>query len=141
MTDTRGPYDSVDTSDEVAIREVVRLANEAQFEPDRLLDLHTSDVVIVNIAGRRVVGRVDFEAAMRAALAGSLRNVETTVEVVDIRCPAPDVAIVSCMKSVRDGRSDAGAANLPASGAMTYAMVRTHEGWRIALAQTTPRVG
>ncbi|WP_168627376.1 MULTISPECIES: SgcJ/EcaC family oxidoreductase [unclassified Cryobacterium] len=112
------------------VAEAVRLQSDEAF-----VGLHTDDVRIVNIAGRRVRGRPALADAMSAALASPLADVLTTVDVEDIVFLRPDVAIVSCVKHVHDGR-DGGAA-LPASGSLTYVLVREGE-WRIASAQTTP---
>jgi uncharacterized protein (TIGR02246 family) len=124
----------------LATREITALVDAAvrhQSEPDPFLALHTEDVVIVNIAGRRVIGRSDLETAMRTALASSLADVTTTVEVDDIRFVRPDVAIVSCTKYVHDAREgDADA--LPQVGTMSYVVEASSGQWRIALAQTTP---
>jgi len=121
-----------------SIREVVSEASESQSELAQLMALHTPDTVVVNFPGRRVLGRDALAEVMRAALASTLADVRTTVEIVDIRLATPDVAVVSCVKTVEDRRSDA-VAPLPAStGSMTYVMVRSDDSWRIALAQTTP---
>lgn len=128
-------------TDEREIRDLVARAQEAQNDSAALLELHTPGVVIVNLAGRRVMGREAFGEAMRAALASSLRDVLTTVDVVDIRLAAPEVAVVSCTKTVQDGRSAAdGSASLPSAGALTYVMTKVSGAWRIAVAQTTPIV-
>jgi len=133
---------SVDTfvpeADERVIRDIVALAADAQGDSDALIGLHTPGAVIVNLAGRRVLGRDEFAAAMRAALASSLRKVRTAVEILDIRLVASNVAIVSCMKRVHDERPEADRSELPAAGALTYVMIRSADGWSIALAQTTP---
>ncbi len=63
------------------------------------------------------------------------------MEIDDIRLATPDVAIVSCTKTVHDGRAgvdDPDRLDMP--GALTYVTVRGDGGWRIALAQTTPMV-
>lgn len=66
-------------------------------------------------------------------------DVLTTVEIVDMRLAMPDVAIVSCIKTVHDGRSPADSSKaLPSTGALTYVLTRVDGTWRIALAQTTP---
>ncbi|MEU9899560.1 hypothetical protein ACIBCS_11145 [Streptomyces phaeochromogenes] len=52
-----------------AIRELVARSQEAQTDPEVLPALHTSDLVLINLAGRRVFGREAFESAMTAALA------------------------------------------------------------------------
>ncbi|WP_019814936.1 SgcJ/EcaC family oxidoreductase [Saccharomonospora saliphila] len=125
-------------ADERAIHELVSRAQELQNDPG-LLDLHTPDAVIVNIAGRRVLGREAFAEAMRGALTSPLSDVTTSLEVVDIRFATPEVAIVSCVKTVHDNRSDAAAHDaLPTSGALTYVLTRSQRRWRIAAAQTTP---
>ncbi|MEQ7011187.1 SgcJ/EcaC family oxidoreductase [Actinopolymorpha sp. B17G11] len=124
-------------ADEQAIRELVERADEAQSDTSVLPGLHTSEAVIVNIAGRRLFGRDAFSAAMSAALGSALKDVRTSVEVVDIRGLNPDVALVSCVKTVHDNRPDA-EADVPASGALTYTVVKTPAGWQVALAQTTP---
>ncbi|GAA4899116.1 hypothetical protein [Streptomonospora salina] len=76
---------------------------------------------------------------MAAALASPLGDVRTCVEVVDIRRTAPGAAVVSCIKTVHDGRGGGDAHTaVPSHGALTY-VLRTDSGsWRIALAQTTP---
>ena len=121
-----------------AIRSVVADAEKLQSEVDPFIALHTPRVVIVNLAGRRVLGRDAFEDAMRGALAGSLAQVTTRLSVDDIRFVTPDVAIVSCTKRVNDDRDGTEDRVLPAVGVLTYVMVREDGAWRIALAQTTP---
>ncbi len=121
-----------------AICRVVADAEELQSDVDPLVALHTPDAVIVNIAGRRVLGRDAFEEAMRAALASSLALVTTHVSVDDVRFVTPDVAIVSATKRVHDEREAPDNFELPTVGTLTYVMVRESDAWRIALAQTTP---
>lgn len=128
---------NVTAADERAIREVVAQAQAHQNDVEPLLRLHTPDAVIVNLAGRRVLGRDAFAEAMAGALASPLADVRTTIEVLDVRAAAPDVAVVSCVKTVHDGRADATTA-LPSVGSLTYVMAKVDGDWRIALAQTTP---
>ncbi len=126
-----------DTADLAAIHALVRDAQTAQFDPEAFLDLHTPEVVVVNIAGRRVLGREALGEAMRAALDSPLKDVVTSSTIEDVRFLAPDVALVSCTKEVRDSRSDRSLA-LPTIGTLTYVIVRSGDRWRIAVAQTTP---
>lgn len=119
-----------------ALHALVAEVQGAQSDPDPFLALHTEDAIVVNIAGRQVRGRAALGDAMRAALAGSLAQVTTTAEVDDVRFVRPDVAIVSAVKRVHDGRDDGGA--LPTEARLTYVAVEEADGWRIALAQTTP---
>lgn len=125
-------------SDVTAIRELIAAAERHQNEVEPFLALHTEDAVIVNIAGIRLLGRDALREAMTRALSTRLANVLTTTEVLDIRFARPDVAVVSCVKHVRDENPDS-TGSLPAAGSLTYVVVKQAEGWRIALAQTTPQ--
>lgn len=127
--------------DLAAISELVATAHSAQVDPATLLPLHAPETVIVNLAGRRVLGRDALGDAMTAALASPLRDVLTEVTIDDVRAANSDCAIVSCTKVVRDGRAATDAENaLPTVGMLTYVLARTEAGWKIALAQTTPIV-
>lgn len=130
---------SISAADEQALRELVAAAQVAQSDQPALLALHTPGVVIVNLAGRRVLGHDALSAAMAGALASPLRDVRTTVEVIDIRPVSPDTVIVSCLKTVHDGRAGA-VDDLPVTGALSYVVTRVDGSWLIALAQTTPIV-
>ncbi|PSL00752.1 uncharacterized protein (TIGR02246 family) [Murinocardiopsis flavida] len=124
---------------ETAIRRLVADAERHQTDLG-LIDLHTPDTAIVNIAGRRVLSGDNLRQAMAAALASPMAKVLTRVEIEDIRFTRPDVAVVSCVKHVSDER-DPGSAPLPSTGSLTYVLVRDDGTWRIALAQTTPIAG
>ncbi|OEV26981.1 hypothetical protein AN219_23905 [Streptomyces nanshensis] len=126
-------------ADEQKIRELVARSQEAQTDPDALPALHTANLVIVNLAGRRLFGREAFASAMAEALSSPLKDIRTSLEVDDIRFTTSDVAVVSLTKTVHDERSEAeGTSELPSVGAMTYVLTRQGDDWRIALAQTTP---
>lgn len=67
----------------------------------------------------------------------ALHTADTAID--DIRLATPDVAIVSCTKTVHDGRAAVDDPDrFDMVGALTYVTVRGDDGWRIALAQTTP---
>jgi uncharacterized protein (TIGR02246 family) len=124
-----------------AIHDLVRLAHLRQSDTEGLIDLHTPDALVVNIAGRRVIGREAFREAMSKALASQLANVTTSTEIDQVLFIAPDVAVVSCTKSVSDNREvSASLASLPSRGYLTYVLVRKEGEWKIASAQTTPIV-
>lgn len=130
---------AISASDEQAIRTLIQLASDAQNDPDVLIPLHTPGAAIVNFFGRRILGRDAFGQAMQAALSSPLRDVTTTVEIVDLRPIADSVVLVSCVKIVHDGRAGGSEDDLPASaGALTYVVTGSDESWQIALAQTTP---
>jgi uncharacterized protein (TIGR02246 family) len=121
---------------EIAIRFLIDELQRMQSEVDPFLERHTSDTVIVNFGGRRVLGRGALRTAMEAALASPLADVTTTNEIHDIRFLRPDVAIVSCTKHVKDARESE--TPLASAGSLTYVLVEDGGAWRVALAQTTP---
>lgn len=125
-----------------AIKQLVENAAKYQNDPDLFLPLHANDVVIVNFAGKRVLGRDALEHAMRKALSGQLAKVVTTNVVENIIFLRSDVALVNCIKHVSDNRDsiDNGAALPSEKGALTYILVKGQEGWKISLAQTTPMI-
>jgi uncharacterized protein (TIGR02246 family) len=73
---------------------------------------------------------------MRAALASPMANVTTTAEIRDIRFIRPDVALVSCDKTISDQRDSA--EKFAPRARLTYVVVKDGGAWSIALAQTTP---
>ncbi|WP_380168906.1 SgcJ/EcaC family oxidoreductase [Jannaschia sp. R86511] len=117
---------------------VVVSAPDAQDDVEALLALHTADAIVANIAGRRVLGREAFARAMAAALTSPLAQVRATVEVMDVRLAPPDAAMVSSVKTARDGHGDGDHPPVPAWGALTHLLVHADRRWRIASAQTTP---
>lgn len=130
-----------DADDLRAIQQLVQRAHDAQGDAEALVALHTDGAVIVNLAGRRVLGAAAFAEAMRAALDSPLREVRTTVQITDVRPLGADSVLVSCVKSVHDERADTGRGEqLPARGALSYVLVKVDDAWRIAFAQTTPMI-
>lgn len=124
------------------IRGIIAEAQEHQNDVERLMALHTDNVSIVNIAGRRIFGRESFKDAMTQALSSPLRDVRTTVDVDRVELVTDTVAIASCTKTVHDHRQAGDRARLPGSvGCLTYVVVRGDAGWLIASAQTTPIAG
>lgn len=124
-----------------AVRRVVTDAQRLQSDVDGFTGLLTEDVAIVNFGGRRVQGRAAVRAAMEQALASPLADVITTQEVHDVRFLRRDVAVVDCTKFVHDGRDRADTATEPPlrdRGMLTFVLVEQPDGWRIAVAQTTP---
>jgi uncharacterized protein (TIGR02246 family) len=122
-----------------AIRRVVADSERLQSDVDGFTDLLTDDVVIVNFGGRRVRGRTAVRTAMQQALASPLGDVTTTQEIEAVHFLRPDVALVSCVKHVHDGRGAAGSGSpLRERGMLTLVLVDRDGRWRIASAQTTP---
>lgn len=125
-----------DAQDVSAIRALVEAADRHQSDVAEFVALHHPDLVLVNLAGRRVLGREALRTAMTVGLNSPLAKVSTRLEIEDIRFVRPDVALVSCVKHVSDERG--GGVALPTRGSLTYTVVREPEGWKIAVAQTTP---
>jgi uncharacterized protein (TIGR02246 family) len=126
-------------TDLAAIQQLVADAEQYQVDPDKFLPLHTDDVVLVNIAGRRVHGRHALDPIFRKALTTPLAHVLTHNVIEDIQFLRPDVAIVSLVKHISDERVRG--PELPDRGALTYVLTKEDETWRIALAHTTPIKG
>jgi uncharacterized protein (TIGR02246 family) len=119
-----------------AIHALVAAADRHQSDVEEFVALHHPDLVLVNIAGRRVLGRQALRQAMAAGLASPMATVFTRLDVEDIRFIRPDVALVSCTKHVSDERGEGPV--LPTTGSLTFTVVREPDGWKIAVAQTTP---
>ncbi|WP_373048706.1 SgcJ/EcaC family oxidoreductase [Vulgatibacter sp.] len=126
-------------ADREAIRRLIEASNEHQNDPERYGALLTSEVAIVNIAGRRVLGREEIVRAVRQAVSGPLARVLTRIELVDIRFLRPDVALASGIKHVSDERRPGEVeASLPTKGSVTFTVVKEGTEWKIASSQTTP---
>lgn len=108
-----------------------------QNDVEGFAGLLTSDATIVNIAGRRVVGRDQIRAAMGQALATPLAQVITRHEIEDVRFVRPDVAVVACLKHVSDQRDERATA-LPQTGRLTVILVKEQGRWLVTSLQTTP---
>lgn len=83
-----------------------------------------------------MLGREALREAMTAGLNSPLAKVFTRLDIEDIRFLRPDVALVSCAKHVSDERGEGAA--MPTRGSLTFTVVREPDGWKIAVAQTTP---
>ena len=120
-----------------SIRKVISDSETFQNDLEGFTQLPTEDVIIVNIAGRRVSGKDVFHNVMKASLKTPLAEVLTTTEVEDIRFLRPDVALASCVKHISDQRAG-GTTALSEKGSLTFTLVREQGTWLIASAQTTP---
>ncbi len=123
-----------------AVEAIVAEAERLQYDADGYAALLTEDAAIVNFVGRRVAGREQIRTVMRQALASPLADVHTRYQLVDVRFPAPGVALANCVKHVSDERdAAAGGGELRSDrGNLTFALVKHDGRWLIALAQTTP---
>lgn len=127
-----------EATSEAEIRRLVDAAVEHQSDVDPFLALHSDDIVLVNLAGRRVIGKAALGAAMTAGLKTTLANVMTHNEVVNITFVDADTAVVSCLKRITDKNPDAQDGSIPTEASLTYLVTRRDDRWLIALAQTTP---
>ena len=139
MTTTESvPTTPSDATAEAEIRRLVDAAVEHQSDVDPFLALHSDDIVLVNLAGRRVIGKAALGAAMTEGLKSRLANVMTHNEVLNITFVDADTAVVSCLKRIRDENPDAPDGSIPTEASLTYLVTRKDDRWLIALAQTTP---
>jgi len=136
ITESRSSTDTA--TSEAEIRRFVDAAVEHQSDVDPFLALHSDDIVLVNLAGRRVIGKEALGAAMTEGLKSRMANVMTHNEVLDITFIDADTAVVSCLKRITDENPDAEEGSFPAEANLTYVVTRRGGGWLIALAQTTP---
>jgi uncharacterized protein (TIGR02246 family) len=128
---------TADEHDLDAVRRVIADLEAVQNDVEGFTRLLTGDAVIVNIAGRRVVGRDQIGSAMAQALATPLAQVLTRHEIEDVRFVRPDVAVVGCLKHVSDERDDPATA-LPQTGRLTVVLVKEQGRWLASSLQTTP---
>jgi uncharacterized protein (TIGR02246 family) len=84
-----GEQESSNADQMAAIHDLVQLAHLRQADTEGLIDLHTPDALIVNIAGRRVIGREAFREAMSKALASQLANVTTSTQLDEVLSSSP----------------------------------------------------
>ena len=127
---------------ETDIRQLVADAQKHQFDVTELMKLHDDDVVVINMAGRRLFGKQAFAKAMKEALSSALQHVPTVTHIDRLHLVAPGVAVVSCTKTVHDHRPEPDKTALPGRvGTMTYVVVHKEGRWLIASAQTTPLAG
>jgi uncharacterized protein (TIGR02246 family) len=139
MTTTKArPAAADQAASEAEIRRLVDAAVEHQSDVGPFLALHTDDIVLVNLAGRRVIGKAALGAAMTEGLKTRMAKVMTHNQVLDITFVGPDTAVVSCLKRITDENPDAREGSIPAEASLTYVVTRRGAAWLIALAQTTP---
>ena len=138
MTTTETRATIPDATSETEIRRLVDAAVEHQSDVEPFLALHTDDIVLVNLAGRRVIGKAALGKAMTEGLKTRMAHVMTRNEVADITFIDPDTAVVSCLKRITDENPDAQERSIPAEANLTYVVKRRNARWLIALAQTTP---
>jgi uncharacterized protein (TIGR02246 family) len=122
--------------DTQSIEQVVVDAEQFQSDPEKFSQLLTSDVVLVNVAGIRLVGRDEVYRRMKSAMTTSLADIITKNEVGDITFLRPDVALMSGTKHIfaksGDALTETGKARL------TFVLVKNQDGWLIASIQNTP---
>ncbi|RSN51824.1 DUF4440 domain-containing protein [Streptomyces sp. WAC 04229] len=95
----------------------------------------TDDATYVTFVGTYYQGRRDIAESHRVLFAKYLKGTQLADEVLDVRFPAPDVAVVT-------GRGDTYKGKRPEklSKVQTYTLVRQTDGqWRIAAFQNTKR--
>jgi uncharacterized protein (TIGR02246 family) len=122
--------------DTQSIEQVVVDAEQFQSDPEKFSQLLTSDVVLVNVAGIRLVGRDEVYRRMKSAMTTSLADIITKYEVGHITFLRSDVALMSGTKRIFAKSGDA----LTETGkaCLTIVLVKNQDGWLIASIQNTP---
>lgn len=129
--------------DVTLIRQVVADADRFQNDAGAFSGLLAPDVVLVNVAGTRLMGRESVRRTMEAALRTPLAGVVTRNVVEDITFLRPDVAVVSGVKIVfaRAGDTLDDAVTESFRARLTMVLTKQGDEWRIAVVQNTPIQG
>lgn len=133
---------ALNTMDEQAqdirsIEQVVADAERFQSDPEKFSQLLMPDVVLVNVAGIRLIGRDEVYRAMKTAMTTALANIITkNNEAGYITFLRPDVALMSGTKRIftRSGDSFTEGATVR----LTLVLIKNQEQWGIASIQNTP---
>ncbi|MGW0766645.1 SgcJ/EcaC family oxidoreductase [Streptomyces sp. NPDC002676] len=128
---------STTTTDVAAITSVLDelVAAWERHDADAYGSLFTEDATYVTFVGTFYRGRRDIVESHRALFGAFLKGTKLADEVLDIRFPAPDLAVVN-------GRGDTYKGKRPRklSKIQTYTLVRRPDGeWRIAAFHNTKR--
>jgi len=107
MTTTESTQTPDTATSEAEIHRLVAAAIEHQSDVEPFLALHTDDIVLVNLAGRRVIGKAALGTAMTEGLKTRKAKVMTHSEVLDITFIDSDTAVISCLKHITDENRDA----------------------------------
>lgn len=115
------------------IRQVIADAERFQNDPDKFVQLLTSDVHLVNVVGYRVTGRDELHSIMGDAVKTSLSEITTRHELHEIEFLSDNVALVICTKYISTGNP----VKVDMKAALTFVMVQNGGEWFIASAQNT----
>ncbi len=122
-----------------SINQLIADAERFQNDPDKYSQLHTEDAIIVNVAGRRIIGRDAFYQVMKEAVKTTLVDVPTKTDIKNITFIRSDVAIVSCLKLIADNRDirEKDKFEEGSKANQTFVATKEHGNWSIAMAQST----
>ncbi|MGW2485928.1 SgcJ/EcaC family oxidoreductase [Streptomyces sp. NPDC001606] len=125
------------TDDTAAVTSVLDelVAAWARHDADAYGELFTEDATYVTYVGTFYQGRQDIVDSHRTLFTTFLKGTELADEVLSVRFPGPDVAVVN-------GRGDTYKGDRPhkLSKIQTYTLVRQQDGrWRIAAFHNTKR--
>ncbi|GAB3183868.1 uncharacterized protein (TIGR02246 family) [Micromonospora palomenae] len=123
--------------DRTAVTDVLHALVDAwgRHDADAYGGLFTDDATYVTFVGTRYQGRRDIVESHRTLFAKFLKGTRLADEVIDVRFPGPDTALVT-------GRGDTYKGSRPKrlSKVQTYVLVRQADGcWRIAAFHNTKR--
>ncbi|MFI5527688.1 SgcJ/EcaC family oxidoreductase [Kitasatospora sp. NPDC051853] len=126
------------STDRQAVTEVLaRLADAwARHDADAYGAEFTEDAGYVTYVGTHYRGRSDIVASHRVLFAGFLKGTRLADELLDVRFPAPGLAVVTSRGDTYKGSSPKGRL----TKVQTYTLVRESGGrWRVAAFQNTKR--
>jgi uncharacterized protein (TIGR02246 family) len=122
-----------------AIRKLIADLDRYQTEVDGFEELLHEDVEFINFVGRRVRGKSTLSAIRAEALRTPMARVLGSHQLEEARFPRPDIALVTCTKSVSDEREpETAATELPAKGWLNMVLTKEDDRWLVLSYQVTP---
>ncbi|WP_125612261.1 SgcJ/EcaC family oxidoreductase [Specibacter cremeus] len=126
--------------DREAITAVLAEMNDAwaRHDADAYGALFTEDATYVTFVGTHYSGRADIVACHRTLFSKFLKNTRLAADIIDIRFPGPDTAIVTGRGDTYKGASAPAPSKM--SKVQTHTLVREADGtWLIAAFHNTQR--
>ena len=103
-----------------------------------LAALFTEDATFVNVAAGLARGRDEIETMHGAGFASFLRGTQISFDDVEVRSLGPDHGIGLGHWSIHPHENGSGEKFPERRGLLSFVLVKSSEGWRIAAGQNTP---
>ena len=117
------------------IKQVIADAERFQNDPEQFTDLFTRNAVVINVQGKRFMGRDELYNFMKKATRTFLGELILKNEVINITFISPNVAVVSAVQHIIRRSGDF--MGEEAKGSLTMVLVPEEDKWLIAVAQNT----